>query len=95
MLDLAQEHGAISDRGERKETHLAHSSPLPLSQAHLWPLGPHKLIRGLRAHAHLPDQVADDERGAAPTARLAVDIRELPALRMLCTWQVSYGRGLQ
>lgn len=65
--------------------HLAHGRPLALCQADLRPRGLHGGIGLLRAHLHLPHQVAEHQRGAAPAPGLAVHVRELPALRMLCT----------
>ena len=65
--------------------YLAHSRPLALGQAHLRSLGAHKRVGVFRAHAHLPDEVADHQCGAAPSARFAVHICELCTLRMLCT----------
>lgn len=85
ILVWLQINTAMICTGSERESHLSHSSPLPLSQAHLRPLRPHKSECLLWAHAHLPDQVADDQRGAAPTASLAVHVGELPTLRMLCT----------
>lgn len=58
-----------------------------LSQMHLRPLAAHQGQRGGGSHAAPLDEVAHHQRGAAPSAGLAVHVRQLAAVRVLCRAQ--------